>query len=212
MTAARNVLLREKPPADDKPAVSRTYNRQFDTHAVRLLPGDYYATGAKDEMIVTVLGSCVAACIRNPFTGYGGMNHFMLPESSSGEWNGVGTAMRYGNYAMEALINDVLKAGCLRCDLEIKLFGGACLSEGPLMVGDKNVEFALDYLKVEGLRVMTHDLGGDRGRRIHYFPATGAIKRLLLKPAKEAKVLREEQRYVSTLQTLPVEGEIDLFD
>lgn len=179
---------------------------------VRLLPGDYYTTIARGEMIVTVLGSCIAACIRNPYTGYGGMNHFMLPESDSGEWNGVSAALRYGNYAMEALINDVLKSGCLRSDLEIKLFGGANLTVGPSSVGTQNVNFVRQYLKTEGLRAIAQDLGGTLGRRIHYVPSTGAVQRLLLKPTSDAAIIEEEQNYVSMLRRAPAEGEIELFE
>src|SRR5262249_31142777 len=112
----------------------KRFDKRAGAHMVRLLPGAYYVTDAVDEMIATVLSSCISACVRNPHTGYGGMNHFMLPESDSGEWNGVSAALRYGNYAMEALINDVLRSGCARRDLEIKLFGGAKFTIGPTMV------------------------------------------------------------------------------
>lgn len=199
-------------PSAAKPSVSRVYNAEFDAYAVRVLPGDYYTTDARDEMIVTVLGSCVAACIRDPRTGYGGMNHFMLPTSDSGDWNGISSAMRYGNYAMEALINDILKSGCRREDLEIKLFGGSILSGGPTMVGLKNADFALRYLELEGLRVAGHDFGGPRGRRIHYFPSTGVVKRRLLQPTTEDRLVREESDYVASLKTETVEGDIELFD
>lgn len=185
---------------------------RFGGRTVRLLPGDYYVTGAADEMIVTVLGSCVAACIRNPRTGYGGMNHFMLPESESGDWNGVSASLRYGNHAMEALINEILKSGCARYELEIKLFGGSNLSAGPAMVGDKNAAFARHYLAVEGLRVAAHDLGGMVGRRIHYFPSTGAVSRVLLKRGKETVIVQEEQKYESALHSTPIDGSIELFE
>lgn len=194
------------------PAVSRSFNHQYGVEQVRVLPGAYYTTGARDEMIVTILGSCVAACVRNPRTGYGGMNHFMLPRSDSGDWSGLSSAMRYGNFAMEALINDVLKTGCPRADLEIKLFGGANLYNGPSMVGTQNLEFALGYLRTEGLPFKSQDLGGPRGRRIHYFPATGAVKRLLLKPTTDLRLIRSEQNYVQSLQQQPIEGDVDLFD
>jgi chemotaxis protein CheD len=179
--------------------------------SVRLLPGDCYATGAADEVIVTVLGSCIAACIRDPRTGYGGMNHFMLPESESGEWNGASAALRYGNHAMEALINDVLKSGCSRGGLEIKLFGGANLTTGPMMVGRKNVDFIRHYLGVEGLRVAAADLGGVLARRIHYQPGTGLVRRIFLNKGKWTGIAEEEQKYVTTLESKPIEGSIELF-
>ncbi len=97
-------------------------------------------------MIVTILGSCVAACIRDPETGVGGMNHFMLPESNSGKWGATNANMRYGNFAMETLVNEILKTGCPRDRLEVKLFGGGNVIPGSLKVGDQNGKFALNYL------------------------------------------------------------------
>jgi chemotaxis protein CheD len=188
------------------------FDNRFNAYSVRVLPGDFYTTAQADEMVVTVLGSCVAACVRNPATGFGGLNHFMLPESETGQWDGMSAATRYGNFAMEALINEVLKSGCVRRELEIKLFGGANFTAGPSMIGQKNADFAMRYLENEGCRVIAHDLGGSLGRRIHYFPATGKVKRFLLKGGGDAVIVEQERRYVSSLQQAPVEGEIDLFD
>lgn len=179
--------------------------------SVRVLPGEAYVTARTDEMIVTVLGSCVAACIRNPATGFGGLNHFMLPESDSGIWNGASAALRYGNYAMEVLINEVLKSGCRRQDLEIKLFGGADLTDGPTLIGSSNVSFVLDYLKAEDLAIASVDLGGCYGRRIHYSPSTGIVHRLLLGTAVHPAFVEEEHSFKDRLARTKVEGEIDLF-
>ncbi len=189
----------------------RSYDRKLHKYAVRLLPGTSYTTSASDEVIVTILGSCVAACIRNPYSGFGGMNHFMLPEHDTGDWNGISSSLRYGNHAMEALINAVLKSGCDRCDLEIKLFGGANLYRGVALVGEKNAEFARSYLKREGLRIAAEDLGGPRGRRIHYEPATGRVQRLLLKQNVEKRVVNAECSYISNLRKAEIDGEIELF-
>lgn len=179
---------------------------------VRVLPGDFHVTDDPATTIVTVLGSCVAACIRNPFTGFGGLNHFMLPESESDEWNGVSAANRYGNFAMEALINAVLKSGCTRQDLEVKLFGGASMHNPVSNVGGKNAAFARHYLDVERIPLISADLGGDYGRRIHYSPATGKVQRLLLKDKEDRQVITEEARYGSSLRKVPFDGDIDLFD
>jgi chemotaxis protein CheD len=188
--------------------------QEFGAHAVRILPGETYTTVRKDEAIITVLGSCVSACIRDPRSGLGGMNHFMLPESATGQWGDeLSAAMRYGNFAMEALINAVLKSGCLRRDLEIKLFGGASFTSGPSMIGQKNGDFALRYLKEEGLRVAASDLGGVFGRRIHYHPATGKVARLFLRGAGKDQVAAEERRYGAELRRKPVDGgDVQLFD
>jgi chemotaxis protein CheD len=190
----------------------KLFDQRFNTYMVRVLPGDYYVTGARDETIVTVLGSCVAACIRNPYTGFGGMNHFMLPESESGSWNGVSSALRYGNFAMEALINEVLKSGCRRVDLEIKLFGGASMGIGQSQVGNLNGAFARDYLASEGLFLSSSDLGGSHGRRIHYCPATGKVQRRLLHDQNERQIVAEEDRYGKILRTKNIEGDIELFE
>lgn len=179
---------------------------------VRVLPGDFHVTDDPSITIVTVLGSCVSACIRNPFNGFGGLNHFMLPESESDEWNGVSAANRYGNFAMEALINAVLKSGCTRQDLEVKLFGGASMHNPVSNVGGKNAAFARHYLEVERIPLTSSDLGGDFGRRIHYSPATGKVQRLLLKDKEDRQVISEEARYGSTLRKVQFDGDIDLFD
>jgi chemotaxis protein CheD len=187
----------------------RVWDPALGRYAVRLHPGDYYATIAEDETITTVLGSCVAACIRNPFLGYGGMNHFMLPHSDSGKWGGVSAALRYGNHAMEVLINAVLKSGCPRRHMEIKLFGGADFSAG-LRVGEQNARFALHYLEHEGLHPLTVDLGGNRPRVIQFTPATGAVKRRLLEQPGR-RIIEEERRYLARIDTAPPEGDIELF-
>ncbi len=120
MSCAGRPKPTELPDGDAGPcrqAAARAYDWRRGEQAVRVLPGEAYVTARPDEMIVTVLGSCVAACIRNPAKGFGGLNHFMLPESESGIWNGASAALRYGNHAMEVLINEVLKSGCRRQDL-----------------------------------------------------------------------------------------------
>ncbi len=188
--------------------------QQFKAHAVRLLPGETYTTGKSDEAIVTVLGSCVAACIRDPRTGFGGMNHFMLPESTTGQWSDqLSAAMRYGNFAMEALINAVLKSGCSRRDLEIKLFGGANFTQGA--DDDRPEEQRLRASLSQGGGVAPGrrmDLGGAVGRRIEYHPASGKVARLFLRGTGKDQVVEEERRYGAVLRSKPVDGDVQLFD
>lgn len=179
---------------------------------VRVLPGDYHVCGEPDTTIVTVLGSCVAACIRDPESGFGGLNHFMLPESATEDWNGVGAALRYGNFAMEALINAVLKSGCRRSDLEVKLFGGAAMNGVVSDVGRKNAAFARHYLDVEGIPVVASDLGGPYGRRIEYQPFTGKVQRLVLRDHDARTIDSEERRYKDRMKSTVISGDIDLFD
>ncbi len=212
MTALRK---REVLPGEDGGEIPTgcIYAKGNGEFLTRLLPGETHATGNPKEIIVTILGSCVSACIRDPATGWGGMNHFMLPESETGIWgDGVSAAARYGNFAMEALINEVLKSGCPRAALEIKLFGGANFTEGPSMIGKKNADFVLRYLANEGLRVVAADLGGSRGRRICYHPASGKVGRLFLVGTSEKRAGQEERRYGAGLRTAPVEGSVELFD
>lgn len=190
----------------------RIFDARLGLYSMRLLPGECYVTAASDEVITTVLGSCIAACIRNPRTGYGGMNHFMLPESETGQWSGVSMTLRYGNHAMEVLINEVLKSGCRREELEIKLFGGSDLYKGPSQVGSKNSSFVLNYLETEKLRPAVIDLGGNQPRVIRYIPSSGGVNRLLLRRLDVAQLVEAEEKYKAKLNASQPEGDIELFD
>jgi chemotaxis protein CheD len=208
----KSVMPHELPP--NSPG-RRIYSGADGEYLTRLLPGETHTTEDSKETIVTILGSCIAACIRDPVTGAGGMNHFMLPLSETGLSNTdpCSAATLYGNFAMEMLINLVLGMGrCPRSRLEIKLFGGANFTQGPSMIGKKNSDFALHYLANEGLRVVAADLGGGYGRRIHYHPASGKVKRLFLMGASEKRAEEEERRYQASLRTAPIEGSVQLFD
>lgn len=153
------------------------YDRTFDCDAAKILPGEYYFTH-KDMMIVTVLGSCVSACIRDRVSGIGGMNHFMLPDGGNDADSPISASMRYGTYAMEILINDVLKAGARRENLEAKVFGGGNVLRGfiAINVGERNAQFVRDYLKAENIRVVAEDLNDIYPRKVYFFPRTGKVK------------------------------------
>lgn len=157
----------------------RYFDPRFNAVAVKVLPGQYYVTGRQDEMLVTVLGSCVTACIRDPVTGVGGMNHFMLPESHTGRWGVEEAALRYGNHAMSQLIAEILWHQGRFDRLETKLFGGANVTPGA-HVGDDNVAFALRYLEDAGIRISARHIGGALPRAIKYFPTTGRVLMKLL--------------------------------
>jgi len=180
----------------------------------KLLPGEYYVT-ARSEAVVTVLGSCVSACIRDRVFGIGGMNHFMLPihEGERKQWKSgvVDNITRFGNYAMEHLINDILSHGGMRQNLEVKLFGGGRIVRGMSDIGDCNVKFVLDYLREEGLPVVSQDLNGNYPRKIYYFPKTGRVMMKRLQSLHNDTVLEREKKYFRNIEDAPVGGEVDLF-
>ncbi|MDO8877531.1 MAG: chemoreceptor glutamine deamidase CheD [Pseudolabrys sp.] len=193
-------------------ATRRFFDTASSTWMVKVFPGEYFVTGKTDEVLVTVLGSCVSACIRDPRAGVGGMNHFMLPHSKAGNWAGDLQSTRFGNFAMEKLINELLKAGCSRNSLEIKVFGGGNVTDTQNAIGTDNSDFILRYLEAEGLRCVAQDLRGQLPRRIHYTPATGKVIRRLLGTGESSAVAREEKDYVSRLSQRSAGGEIQLFD
>ncbi|MES2040588.1 chemoreceptor glutamine deamidase CheD [Undibacterium sp. TC4M20W] len=188
------------------------YDRTFDCDAAKILPGEFYFTN-KDMLIVTVLGSCVSACIRDRVSGVGGMNHFMLPDSGGDADNPVSASMRYGTYAMEVLINELLKAGAKRENMEAKVFGGGNVLRGftAINVGERNARFVLDYLRAERMRVIAEDLNDIYPRKVYFFPRTGKVLVKKLKVEHNDTLRRREQDYASRLKTTSVGGEVDLF-
>jgi chemotaxis protein CheD len=189
----------------------RFFDTASGTWMVKVFPGEYYVTGQSDEVLLTVLGSCVSACIRDPAAGVGGMNHFMLPQHKSGAWGGDLKSTRFGNFAMEKLINELVKAGCERERMEIKLFGGGNVTDSSNAVGTDNSEFVLRYLEAEGLPYAAKDLGGILPRRIHYYPTTGRVTRKLLGTGDRYAVDQAENDYGNRLLKQQPAGEIQLF-
>jgi chemotaxis protein CheD len=184
----------------------------------KILPGEYYVT-RNDEVITTVLGSCISACIRDPSAQVGGMNHFMLPEdSSSGDGNRwldpvAGLATRYGSHAMESLINELLKLGASRSRFEIKLFGAGRILASVTDVGARNIEFVHEYLKTEGLRTLAEDLGDIYPRRVAYFPTSGKVKVRRLKPLEATSIAERERKYLTDIGSGASQGgDVELFD
>ena len=181
---------------------------------IKIGPGEHYVTQRSDELITTVLGSCVAACIRDPFAKIGGMNHFMLPASDTGTWGAANATMRYGNFAMERLINDILRAGGNRRRLEIKVFGGAAMLGGGAGIGHQNADFVEAYLEAENMSIAAQHLRGSYARRIDYTPLAGKVMMLELSD-DAAPVARTERRFLKTIQTESESrdsGDIELFD
>ena len=194
--------------------VKRFYDPRYQAVAVMVLPGRHYVSANPEEMIVTLLGSCVAACIRDPVAGVGGLNHFLLPESGTGQWGEVSAAMRYGNHAMETLINDIVKRGGDRRRFVVKVFGGANVieSRAAQTVGSSNVAFIERYLANEGFEIAAQHLGGVLPRRIHFFPTTGKVKMLLLRRAPDNELFRRELDYSRDVGVKDATGSIELFE
>lgn len=189
------------------------YDRIFDCEAAKISPGEYYFTN-KEMVIVTVLGSCVSACIRDNVSGVGGMNHFMLPDGGKADKDSpVSDSMRYGTYAMEVLINQLLKNGASRENLEAKIFGGGNVlrSFTSMSVGDRNAEFVRNYLKEERIRVTGEDLNDVHPRKVYFFPRTGRVLVKKLKQLNNYTLIKREENYASRLKTGSVGGEVELF-
>lgn len=182
----------------------RFHSAQDGVWYVQIMQGDFYVTGNPEETLTTILGSCIAACIRDPVAGIGGMNHFLLPESGGEDRH----AQRFGVNAMEMLINGILKRGGARERLEAKLFGGASVISALSDVGARNAEFALQYLEDEGIAVAGGDVGGISPRRIQYWPVTGRARRLAVRVDREALI--ESERSAARTDTAPAD-DLELF-
>lgn len=196
--------------------MQRFWDPQLSHWTVKILPGEYYVT-RNDEAISTVLGSCISACVRDPERNVGGMNHFMLPEDVSCSPNNwldpaVGLATRYGSYAMESLVNDLLKLGATREHLEIKLFGGGRVLLGVTDVGARNIAFIREYIRLEGYRIAAEDMGGTQPRKVVYFPASGRAKMRRLRPVENRIISHHEQLYLASLGKQAAGGDVELFE
>lgn len=172
---------------------------------VHIIQGEYFVSNDPNIVITTILGSCVAACVRDPLAGVGGINHFLLPgkDPSAG---GV-TDDRVGVHLMELLVNGLLKAGASRDRLEAKLFGGARTVKGLSDVGHHNIEFARRFLKNERIKFVGGDTGGDLGRRIQYWPVSGRARQVLLSD-------RATKTHIQKKIAIPIvqnAGELELF-
>ncbi|MDX8379102.1 MAG: chemoreceptor glutamine deamidase CheD [Gallionella sp.] len=188
------------------------FDREHDSDAAKILPGEYYAT-ARDMLLVTVLGSCVCACIRDKKNGVGGMNHFMLPDSAKDQSNPLGESARYGTYAMEILINQLLKMGARRQNLEAKVFGGGAVLRGFTVanVGQRNAEFVLNFLKIEKIHLAAQDLLDIYPRKVYYFPKTGRVRVKKLRIVHNDTIINRETEYSSRLHYSDLGGDVELF-
>jgi chemotaxis protein CheD len=174
---------------------------------VKIFSGDWYVSTKPGEMLATILGSCVSACIRDPIAGVGGMNHFLLPGEDDSQ---TSESARYGVFAMESLINGLLKAGGHKDRFEVKVFGGGNVINNSARIGSKNAAFIRQFLQKEGIRIVSEDLEGDYPRRLHYYPDTGKVMMRQLKRKEDQVVVEEEERYKKQISK-PIESNIELF-
>ena len=189
------------------------HRRDFDAETgvwiVKLVSGDCHVSPG-GEMLATILGSCVSACIRDPIARVGGMNHFLLP--GEGVDTVAGKGARYGAFAMEQLINGILNLGGRRDRLEVKVFGGGNVTSNSAMIGSRNAAFVREFLSREGFAIASEDLEGTLPRRVHYWPETGRVLvRKLGRKEDDQRVVELERRYQDSITAAPTGGEIDLF-
>lgn len=191
-------------------ASNRYHDRRFNIEAIKILPGEYFVT-ARPVVIVTVLGSCVSACVYDRAAGVGGMNHFMLPDHRDG--GVLSESARYGAYAMEVLINNLIKIGASRKRLQAKVFGAGRVLSGftHTDVGARNASFALAYLEKEGIDIRASDLLGVYPRKVYFFPDSARVLVKKLKTQHNDTIARREIEYEAMLDKVKVEGSVDLF-
>jgi len=201
MTALPNhVLQRKQPPLSHEfEHVNRYWDKMHEVWAAKILPGEFYVS-THGEMISTVLGSCISVCIRDKKKGIGGMNHFMLPQNnefSSENWgnNPATSASRYGNWAMEYMINAILKRGGEKKNFEVKVFGGGQMMAKMTDIGQKNILFVYQYLAEEKLKIEASDVGDIYARKVLFFPDTGNVKVRRIKNVKNDTIIRRETEY-----------------
>jgi len=194
--------------------IKRYWDEKLGVFTAKILPGEFYVS-VNGEAITTVLGSCVSACIRDKIKNIGGMNHFMLPVQTnySDNWGSskVSNSTRYGNWAMEHLINEIIKHGGKKENFEIKIIGGGRVLDTMTDIGQNNVKFVMDYLKQEGLSVASKDVGDIYPRKVVYFPDTGKVLVKKLRDRATQTVEIVEKRYFESIAKQPASGEVELF-
>lgn len=184
------------------------FDPHFQFNAVKVLPGEYFVTG-ENMAIVTVLGSCIAACLWDRTLNIGGMNHFMLPDGDAGDVSG-----RYGSYAMELLINEMMKLGARRETMQAKIFGGGQVMANftTMNVGERNTDFVTQYLNTERIPIVSEDVLDIYPRKVVYFPTTGkALVKRLAHAHPEELVAQERRGNAATLAQSNAGGSVDLF-
>jgi len=178
---------------------------------VKIVAGEYYVSTSENEVLTTILGSCVSACIRDPYARVGGMNHFLLPGEDYLLNNHMDKGTRYGAFAMETLINAILAEGGRKERFEVKVFGGSNITNNSNKIGSKNTNFIRNFLHQEGLQIVSENLEGDQARCIHYYPVSGEVMMRKTKNDEEVVLIMEEKSYKNKINNQDIEGEVNLF-
>ena len=193
------------------------WDHRFQRQTIKLLPGDFdVVSGA--EMMVTVLGSCVAACIRDSKNHIGGMNHFLLPTDTkiqkNQQWHDYDlSATRYGDFAMERLINEIISMGGRREYLEAKIFGGGRMFDSGMSdIVTQNIGFVKEYLKTEGIKIIKRDTGGDHARKVYYIPSTGEVFLKRINRMNNNTIELRERKYLKQAKNTRTTADISFFE
>ena len=201
----------QRSPEQRDIASNRYHDRLLGAEMVNIVVGGCVVSGDPNVIITTTLGSCVAACLYDPVAAIGGMNHFLLPDQGNDR---LSVSSRYGSAAMEQLINRLLAATGRRDRLRAKIFGGASVNAGNSRaagIGQRNVEFVMDYLATEGIPTLSWDVGGSSPRAVRFFPTTGRTQRRLIGEESVRDIARSEASFMERLRKTGIEGDIELF-
>ena len=189
------------------------YDAHFANDAVKVLPGEFYVAD-EDLLVMTTLGSCIAACIWDREKRVGGMNHFLLPDTAQTGPDSGRDSGRYGSFAMELLIGELVKRGATRSTMEAKVFGGGAVISGmnTINVGERNTKFVLDYLRTERITVVSKDVMDIYPRKVCFLPASGkAMVKRLASANTEALAAQERAAASKASPVVGGGGSIDLF-
>ncbi|MFN5382242.1 MAG: chemotaxis protein CheD [Alphaproteobacteria bacterium] len=183
----------------------RYYDQVNENTVIKLYSGGYYASKTAGELVVTILGSCIACCMYDPINKVGGINHFLVPGLDSVHSNS--SSARYGINAMELMINDMVKVGGQKRHMVAKIFGGAKMIDITSRIGEKNISFVEDFLQNEGIAIVASDVGGSCPRRVHFELKTGKVKIRKLIRIEDLKVVEKEKQYINEVKEKPKASE-----
>jgi chemotaxis protein CheD len=201
------------PPLGISPEAERKshYDASSRATAMWIYQGDFYVSSRPDLYLTTVLGSCIAVCARDPVTGCGGMNHFLLPDTDLGDDQYPSLALRYGSYSIERLINAILSRGGRRERLEVKVFGGANVNDITSNIGGRNVDFIEHYFARERISITSADLRGTYPRKLRYFPSIGRAQVSEIRDQEANSVVITESEMLMNMNFQAATGSIDVF-